>query len=158
MRTEGRGGELRRHLRSGRLARRAPPHGALRDRARPRARLVGGAPRTALPAPGRPRALSAGFRLPACRTPAHAHRVRGGAPWRRERGRAGAGPEAGGCAGDGRTRGCGALGWRLQRRRTRTERAVAAAAAAAGEPQRARARSASRDEGRWRRGPRAAGR
>ncbi|XP_057593015.1 serine/arginine repetitive matrix protein 3-like [Hippopotamus amphibius kiboko] len=52
----------------------------------------------------------------------------GGGLW----GGAGAGPEAGGCAGDGRTRGRGALGRRRRRqrrRRARTERAAAAAAA-----------------------------
>lgn len=69
--------------------------------------------------PGRPSS-----RLPAGRALAHAHRTgSGGAPWRRAWVGLGAGPEAGGCAGDGRTRGRGSLGrWRRRRRRTRTGR------------------------------------
>lgn len=85
----------------------------------PHPRLGGGASARVRPPPGRPCAPPPD---PAPEVPraAHAPEPRGGAPWRAGPRGAGAGPEAGGCAGDGRTRGRGGRGGgRVRRRRRR---------------------------------------
>lgn len=130
-------GALRRHLASGRPSAPAAPWGTRSwdtlvrpPQLRTPANHTGAAP----PALGAGAArvyahLPAGRarprRTPAPEVPraAHAPEPHGGAPWRAGPRGAGAGPEAGGCAGDGRTRGRGGRGGGRVRRRRRRRRA-----------------------------------